>query len=97
MDRNTITGLLLIFVIVLGVSFYNSSQQKKIQQEKAEIEAIHKAEIIDSLAQVVLAEEAEGRMQKAESNEDPQTSAPTPHTFLLARPHHKHRIHSGNQ
>jgi YidC/Oxa1 family membrane protein insertase len=39
MDRNTITGLLLIFAIILGISFYNSSQQKKALQEKAAREA----------------------------------------------------------
>jgi len=35
MDRNTIVGLLLIFGIILGVSFYNSSQQKKVQEQQA--------------------------------------------------------------
>jgi len=35
MDRNTVIGLLLIFCIVLGVSFYNSSQQKQAQEKKA--------------------------------------------------------------
>ena len=34
MDRNTVTGLLLIFCIILGVSFYNSSQQKKAQEQE---------------------------------------------------------------
>ena len=33
MDKNTITGLLLIFAIMLGVSFYNSSKQKEKQRE----------------------------------------------------------------
>jgi len=36
MDKNTVIGLLLIFCIVLGVSFYNSSQQKKVQEQKVE-------------------------------------------------------------
>ena len=34
MDRNTVVGLLLIFCIVLGVSFYNSSQQRQAQEQK---------------------------------------------------------------
>jgi len=74
MDRNTITGLLLIFAIVLGVSFYNSSKQKKIQEEKAEREAATQMAIMDSLANAVLVGEpeenapsAENKMQKAES------------------------------
>jgi len=36
MDKNTVVGLLLIFAIVLGVSFYNSSQQRKVQEQKAQ-------------------------------------------------------------
>jgi YidC/Oxa1 family membrane protein insertase len=71
MDRNTITGLLLIFAIILGISFYNSSNQKKIQQERAEKEAIRQMAIMDSLANTITFEEAEleaeGGMQKAEN------------------------------
>ena len=44
MDKNTITGLILIFVIFLGFSFYTSSKQKKAQQEKAKIEALNAVE-----------------------------------------------------
>jgi len=76
MDRNTLIGLLLIFGIVLGVSFYNSSQQRKVQQEKAEIEAARQATVLDSLAQIIhtdslaletMSENAESGKQKAES------------------------------
>jgi YidC/Oxa1 family membrane protein insertase len=78
MDRNTIIGLLLIFGIVLGVSFYTSSQQTKRLQEKAERETLIQAAVQDSLAQMRIAdslrfemmseeEKAESRRQKAES------------------------------
>ncbi|MCL2435210.1 MAG: membrane protein insertase YidC [Lentimicrobiaceae bacterium] len=52
MDRNTVIGLLLIFGIVLGVSFYNSSQRKKELEKKAEIELARQMAIRDSLAQI---------------------------------------------
>jgi len=71
MDRNTITGLLLIFGIVLGVGFYNSSQQKKFQQEMAEKEAIRQIAIQDSLTQIAIRDSLQFEMmsdeQKAES------------------------------
>ena len=44
MDKNTVIGLLLIFAIVLGVSFYNSSQQKKAQEQKAIEQVLQYAE-----------------------------------------------------
>jgi YidC/Oxa1 family membrane protein insertase len=59
MDKNTITGLLLIFAIVLGVSFYNASQQKKIQQEKALEQVLQNTE--EKIT------EPEENVQKAES------------------------------
>ena len=37
MDKNTVTGLILIFCLVLGFSFYNSSQHKKAQQEQEQV------------------------------------------------------------
>ncbi|MCL1850506.1 MAG: membrane protein insertase YidC [Bacteroidetes bacterium] len=39
MDKNTVVGLLLIFAIILGVSFYNSSQQKRnaVSDERYEV------------------------------------------------------------
>jgi len=81
MDRNTVVGLLLIFAIVLGVSFYNSSQQRKVQQEKAEIEAARQAAIQDSLAQIIHVdsvelevmndeEKGEGRREKGEGRKE---------------------------
>ena len=80
MDKNTVTGLLLIFAIILGVSFYNSSQQKKALQEKAESEMVQQVAMIDSLAnegesrmenEESKTQDAESSMQKAES--EPQT------------------------
>jgi len=61
MDKNTITGLLLIFAIILGVSFYNSSQQKKALLEKMETEAVQQAAMQDSVVN-----EGEKRMEKEE-------------------------------
>jgi len=69
MDKNTVTGLLLIFAIILGVSFYNSSQQKKVLQDKAEQEAIHQIALMDSLAN-----EGETRMENGEKAELPSVS-----------------------
>ena len=67
MDRNTIVGLLLIFGIVLGVSFYNSSKQRKFQEEKAKIEAESQPAIMDSLIDP-LSEKAESEKQKADKS-----------------------------
>jgi len=73
MDRNTIIGLLCIFAIVLGFSFYNSSQQKKSLQAKAEREAVRKAAIQDSLVQIAFRDSMAFEMlsdeQKAESEQ----------------------------
>ena len=67
MDKNTVTGLLLIFAIILGVSFYNSSQQKKALQEKAESEMVQQVAIQDSI-------EGEGRKEKGEMETLPSVS-----------------------
>jgi len=76
MDKNTVVGLLLIFGIVLGVSFYNSSQQRKVQQEKAEIEAARQAAIMDSLAQIPPANNIEPELAE-NSTVDPVNSIDT--------------------
>ena len=76
MDKNTITGLLLIFAIILGISFYNSSQQKKIQQERAEKEAIYRNAMVDSLVDdgERRKEQGERRMMNGEESELPSVS-----------------------
>ncbi|MCL2289362.1 MAG: membrane protein insertase YidC [Bacteroidetes bacterium] len=72
MDRNTIVGLLLIFGIVLGVSFYNSSQQRKFQQEKAERETA----VLDSL----MASGERNAVSDSTANFEPQTTNHILHT-----------------
>jgi YidC/Oxa1 family membrane protein insertase len=62
MDRNTITGLILIFCIVLGFSFYNSSQQKKAQQEQAVSAVQNEEQRVEDGSQ-----KTEDRSQNAES------------------------------
>ena len=71
MDRNTITGLLLIFAIILGVSFYNASQQKKAVQEKSEKEVVQQVAVMDSLGN-----NTQNSTQDATS--DPQSSNQLP-------------------
>lgn len=39
MDKNTVTGIILIALLFVGFSFYNSSQQEKWLQEQALLEA----------------------------------------------------------
>ena len=70
MDKNTITGLLLIFAIILGVSVYNSSKQKKALQEKMEIEVVRQAAMMDSLANAVTYEEVEEVGSSSEKAEE---------------------------
>jgi len=76
MDKNTVTGLLLIFAIILGISFYNSSQQKKIQQERAEKEAICQNAMVDSLVNEGerIMEQGERRKENGEEAELPSVS-----------------------
>jgi YidC/Oxa1 family membrane protein insertase len=92
MDRNTITGLLLIFVIVLGVSFYNSSQQKKALQEKAEREAIHQIVVMDSLSNMITIDEvahgAESRTQETESNNNSKSGTQNPKSESIDNGHY---------
>ena len=47
MDKQTITGIVLIALIFLGFTLYNSKQQQKWQAEQAAIEA--EAALADSL------------------------------------------------
>ena len=35
MDKNTIIGLLLMLALLMGFSFWNSSNQKKLKEQKA--------------------------------------------------------------
>jgi YidC/Oxa1 family membrane protein insertase len=66
MDKNTIVGLLLIFAIVLGVSFYNSSQNKKVQEQEALEQVIQEAS--DEIPKI------EERMQNAENRKQHEES-----------------------
>lgn len=43
MDKKSIFGLVIIGVILFGFSWYNTTQQKKLDQEKARIDSINKA------------------------------------------------------
>jgi len=81
MDRNTLIGLLLIFAIVLGASFYNSSQQQKRQHEKAEIEAARQAAVRDSLAQIIHTDSIKLEMMSDEQKVESASHSPslTPH------------------
>jgi len=86
MDRNTVIGLLLIFGIVLGVSFYNSSQHRKAQQEKAEIEAARQAAVRDSLVAIGEWSEVGGERYEVgdtTATPNPQTSNLKPQTSNL--------------
>ena len=75
MDRNTIVGLLLIFCIFLGFSFYNSSKHKKEQQEKAAIEAVNKIQDTEYEEQDTISEvEPQSAPQTAEQTTIPQHS-----------------------
>lgn len=51
MDKQTITGIVLIALIFLGFTLYNSKQQQKWQAEQAAIEA--EADLADSLEQAL--------------------------------------------
>jgi len=50
MDKNTVTGLLLILAILLGYGFYNSKKIKEQQEKKAEELAEFQQRIADSIA-----------------------------------------------
>lgn len=45
MDKKTVTGLILIFVIFFGFSWYNSVQQSKAAAERARIDSINNVEL----------------------------------------------------
>jgi len=80
MDKNTIVGLLLIFFIVLGVSFYNSSQQKKAQEQK-EISG-ERYEVIDEQNEISgeLGEPQTTNHEPQTANHEPQTTNREPQT-----------------
>ncbi|MCL2247486.1 MAG: membrane protein insertase YidC [Lentimicrobiaceae bacterium] len=82
MDRNTVVGLLLIFCIVLGVSFYNSSQQKKAQEQKA----------LEQLEQVLKSDDDETMRRLDDEKDSPVTSPSSPllpHSSPLTSPFYR--------
>ncbi|MDR2972485.1 MAG: membrane protein insertase YidC [Bacteroidales bacterium] len=82
MDKNTIVGLLLIFAIVLGVSFYNSSQQKKVQEEVVPTEV--SLTEVDPQPNVDRTTELEPQSNQPQLNAETQNNAnsTTPHSPL---------------
>ncbi|MDE7134074.1 MAG: hypothetical protein K2N86_02190, partial [Rikenellaceae bacterium] len=54
MDKKTLLGLILIFAIFLGFSWYNGKQQGKAAAERARIDSLNNIE----LARKIAAEEA---------------------------------------
>jgi len=87
MDKNTVTGLLLIFAIILGVSFYNSSQQKKALQEKAEQEAVHQIAMMDSLANTVMYQDVETADAEEQKEKDAENEPLTTNHLPLTTNH----------
>ena len=81
MDKNTVVGLLLIFAIVLGVSFYNSSQQQKLQEQKLQEQLVERSmqkaeeENYEEIIETETLVEENGK-QHAESSTQKTESAP---------------------
>lgn len=72
MDKNTITGIVLIALLFLGFSFYNSHQQEKWLEEQAKLEA--EAARADSIYR---AEHPELEQKSDSLNREPIGATPT--------------------
>ena len=53
MDKNTITGFVLLALLTVGYVFYTSQQQEKFEQDKAVLETISKENTKDTVEAVV--------------------------------------------
>lgn len=79
MDKNTIIGLLLLFALFLGFSFYNSSQMKK-QKEQAE------REYMQRMAEELAEQQALALMDTLQKESDTQTGTSTSASTTSSRP-----------
>lgn len=68
MDRNTITGLIVVALILFGFTFYSSHQNKKYQEEKRVTDSIARAEgrlidpVVEAAAPFVPEQTIEGQV-----------------------------------
>lgn len=73
MDKNTIVGLLLMFALILGFSFWNSNQQKKREKERQlteKVEGKQKEKEADSVAVDSLGNAGQSALAVAESSKN---------------------------
>ena len=82
MDKNTVTGLILIFCLVLGFSFYNSSQHKKAQQEQEQVVSVEQCTEDENQKPEVRSQNGVCEMQTADS-ENLKSQIPNPKSQIL--------------
>lgn len=51
MDKNTVTGFILLALLTVGYVFYSNKEQQRLEQQRALLEAVSEIQKADSLAQ----------------------------------------------